>query len=137
MKREHYVLRDNRGVMKAAVTTMEGADPEIEPWMAENIRSRGWSLRKFIPILAEDHNEDEIEIHGYVDWKAVAHSLAAALRPLLSDEHEVDNEEQAEEFLEQAQQALDAFDVAQMEAALDIVAQEPAPPEQEAEPDDG
>lgn len=114
MKRDLYVVRDAIGHRVAEILTPEGETPEIETWMAENVRNRGWSIEKII----RPQSEHQIDVHGYADWRSIAGELAEAIRPILSGG---DSEQDDEEILSGAQAALDAYDVALMEVSMDSV----------------
>lgn len=119
MKRQRYIIRNATGEAVAEVQTRDGEEPELEPWMIENINHAGWSVQRF------DSVQSDVNLHGYVNWQQVATALAEALRPVLDDTRAISDEEEAEGILDAAQQALDAYDVAVMEASLTITATEP------------
>jgi hypothetical protein len=124
VSRQRHVVRDSRGIAKAVIITTGEEPPEIEPWMAENVRNRGWSIE-----AVEDFQKNDIEVHGHANWKVVADELATALRPLLDESAEIDSEEQSEEFLANAQAALDAYDVTHMEVSMVRVTQDEEEPD--------
>lgn len=129
MIRERWVLRDTEGREHAVVFAHQGEEPEVEPWMAHSVYARGWTLKK------EEGGGHEVRaMHGVVNWQKVADDLAEPMRMLLSDQVEL-SEAEADEWMDKAQQALDAHDVAHMEVGVGLFGQTAEEPGQED--DDG
>lgn len=126
MKRTTHLLRDATGEVRAVVRGPEGQDPQVEPWMLHGIRSAGWKMESW------DTHEVGVEVHGFADWMAVADNLAACLRMLLSDDV-APTPAEMDVLFEQAQGALDDYDVAHME----VVMAGPDGEEPDEEDDDG
>lgn len=114
MKRVTYLLRDATGRVAAEVVTPEGEVPDIPLWMIHNINESGWTL------VQRETVESGVAAHGYANWQGVADNLAACLRVMLDDSREL-SEEEAEQMLEQAQAALDDYDMAHLEVSVATV----------------
>lgn len=110
MKRITYLLRDVTGVARARVIAGENETVTLEPWMIQNVTTRGWVVERWV------ENESGIEVHGWADWQQVSDRLAAALRTLLNDEPL--DEDHAEQYLDMARAALEQYEIAQMEVAV-------------------
>ena len=124
MKRITYLLKDSLGTVQARMTAPEPEGVVLEPWMIHNINQRGWRVE------AWETTESGVQIHGWADWRNVAHTLAATVEDLLRYDEMSDAEGEA--FLEEAQAALDIYRVAEMEVS---VAQVDAAPHTEGETD--
>lgn len=111
MKRTHYLLKDMTGSVQAWLTSPDGEDVTLAPWMIHNIQHRSWRLEAWETTSAG------VEIHGWVDWKKVADNFASVISLMLEDGREAD-EEADEQLLAQAQSALDDYHVAQMEISV-------------------
>lgn len=128
MKRITYLLRDERGIVRARMVIPEGDGVVPEPWMVHNINSRGWLLE------AWEIKDSGIQMHGWADWKGVADDMATALRAVLSyAEEAVETDEEGQALLEQVRMALDNYHVAEMEVSV----AEPSAEIQREEDDDG
>lgn len=118
----------------AEVLTPEDEEPEVEPWITHNLLHGGWTIEKYDLTI-----KSAVDVHGYVDWKAVADALASPLRAMLADDVPAESETEVEEIYANAQQALDGYDVAMMEATMVLsTAEEPQahqPPEEGDGPD--
>ena len=119
VKQIAYVLIGADGAVRANIYTAETSGVSLEPWMLHGL-TRGWRLER-VQTSAPD-----ITVHGWVDWKSIADSLASALSALISPE--TDTEGQVEVALEQAASAIDAYTLGLMEVSV-------AQPDPE-EPDD-
>lgn len=124
---EPYEEWRTRGV-KARWTQPASEPAQLDPWMTEGINRLGWRLS------VEQANEDSgHERHGHADWNEVADQLAAVVRPILDDQVEL-SEEEYQALLEQAQSALDTYDVAVMEVlAASEDGEEPQPQEEDTD----
>lgn len=111
MRYTTHLLVDRDGSVYARMTTPEGEDPDLEPWMLYKVRNEGWKVR------TQDPYDPGIATHGYADWRGVADNLATAVRVLISDESD-HTDESAAAALEAAQAALDDYDVAVMEVSV-------------------
>lgn len=111
MKRTLYLLKDMTGTVQATLVAPEGEDVTLDPWMIHSIQHRGWRLESWETTVAG------VSVHGWVDWKTVADSLASVLSAIVEDGREPD-EEADEQLLAQAQSALDDYHVAQMEVSV-------------------
>lgn len=119
MKRVTYLLKDENSNVRARMTLPEEESVSLEPWMVHNINQRGWRLEAWETL------DSGVQIHGWADWQGVADNLATVMRVMLAEEEF--SEEEAEQVLEQAQQALDDYHVAQMEVSVAQVDAEPEP----------
>ena len=114
--RDIHVLTDPHGTIKARFYSLPDHEPEVPPWVTEHIHSKGWMMRKI-----EERQELPV-MHGQVDWQQIADGLAGVVRVLLSDEEEWSEEN--DEIIEQAQQALDDYNLAHMEVGIGRVGPE-------------
>lgn len=117
--RDIHVLTDPYGMVKAHFYSHPDHEPEVPPWVTEHIQHKGWVLRRI-----EEKQELPV-MHGQVNWQQIADGLAGVVRVLLSDEEEWSEEN--DEIIEQAQQALDDYNLAHMEIGIGRVGSEEEP----------
>lgn len=110
MSRSLILVKDMMGTVQARMVIGKDETPVLEPWMVHNVRHLGWSVEKW------ETREAGVQIHGLADWQGVAEKMAGVLRQIISED--VGDEESAEQMMEDARAALDAFTLAELEVAV-------------------